>query len=568
MTTNNESRKNFLLLGDVKRIKNYERQLKLSRILSIEKENGKKPIWATLGWKNNDKFNPIIINSKKGNTDTNQRDSLTHSIIEEIKSFNTQVKKENDAVERYVNFDSADFNIEWKSIKSYNDIPDLRLDLFLEKNEGAMVYYYHQHKDNIKTLNDSDVFEQFIQPEATKDHTSDRDKLSYYFKPLPPFDYELDSEGNIDWGDEERLTSFIIKIVTFKRNEGTPEKLMHEFFGHESIKTIIKNKGKNIPYNMFGKEKNRLWIYDNKIEHSSIIEGEKTKYDMAGAFYHVDDKHKIDRTKKTLLLIHGTFSNTFNTFRGLIEYQDKSSELKEFLKNNVYEQVIAFDHPTISADVFQNIKDLKVLLGTTKFTKTVSMIAASRGCILTQAIGADKTLPFKVDKALMFSPANGVGYFSAGDKLAVGLGILKRVTEGTVGKYIFALLQFSAKYFLDQPGSQQMTFGSKELKKVEKLKLANPNSKYTSVVNDWEKQLTDGWLKRAGMIVADNVIKLILGFKHDFVVGVKGQRNTPKAFDVNNVPMASIHTKYFKKDFLHIRHGKTVILSHFIRKYL
>ncbi len=568
MITNNTSRKHFLILGDIKKIKNYKQKQKLSKILEEEKKLGKKPIWATLGWKDNKTFKTDIFNSKKGNTDTNKRDLLTHSIVEEIKTFNTKIRKKTDVIERYINFDSADFNIEWKKIKTYDEIPELRLDLFLEKSEGAMVYYYHQHKDNIKTLNDSEVFEQFIQPEATKNHTTDRDKLSYYFKPLPPLVYELDSKGNIDWGLEERFTSFVIKIVTFKRNEGTPKKLMHEFFGNESIKTIIKNKGKNIPYNMFGKDKNRLWVYNNKINHSSVIEGDKIKYDMAGAFYHVDSKHKIDRNKKTLLLIHGTFSNTFNTFKGLIEYQDKTSELKEFLKNNVYEQVIAFDHPTISADVFQNIKDLKKLLGTTKFKKTVSIIAASRGCILTQAIGGDKTLPFKVDKALMFSPANGVGYFSAGDKLATGLGILKKVTEGTVGKYIFALLQFSAKYFLDQPGPQQMTFGSKELKRVEELSLANPNSKYTSVVNDWESQLTSGWLKKAGMIVADNVIKLILGFKHDFVVGVKGQRNTPKSFKVNNIPMASIHTKYFNKDFLHIRHGKEVILSHFIREYL
>ena len=60
----------------------------------------------------------------------------------------------------------------------------------------------------------------------------------------------------------------------------------------------------------------------------------------------------------------------------------------------------------------------------------------------------------------MLSPANGVGYFDFGKNLAIGLGVLKKLTSGTPAKYIFALLQFSADYFLAQPGAKQMKFDS------------------------------------------------------------------------------------------------------------
>ncbi len=115
------------------------------------------------------------------------------------------------------------------------------------------------------------------------------------------------------------------------------------------------------------------------------------------------------------------------------------------------------------------------------------------------------------------------------------------------------------------PTIQQST---KELNEVLKLKCVDKNSKYTAIINDWEKMLVDKWLKRAGMVIADNVVKLILGPKHDFVVGVKGQRNLPQDFNAVTKPMASIHCKYFKKGELHHRHGNAVDLSNFMRKYL
>lgn len=568
----NQLDKRFLVLGEKPENLTPEmRKKQASKILKKDEKQKREGFWATLGWKDDKKrsvFNYTVYNSVKGNTSTENRDVLTSQIIHDLHELNPKINTvEKDVIERYIDLEKADFDVDWNTIKTYGEIPELRLDLFLEQNQGALVYYYHQNKSKLRQLNDDSVVEEFIQCQPTPGHTTERDRLTYFFKALPPLDYQLDSKGNIDWDEEERHTSFIIKIVVFKRSSGTPDKQLSEFFDKKAIKQLITLKGEGITYDLFGKKKNRLLIYDNNVE-SSIVDDGKNRYEMAGAFYFVDKKHKIDRGKKTLLLIHGTFSSTYNTFEGLVKLDQGGSELKDFLRDNKYEQVIAFDHPTISADVFQNIKDLKKLLGKAPFKQTVSVLAASRGCILSQAIGADKTLPFKVDKCLMLSPANGVGYFDLGDYLAKGLGILKRLNTGQPAQYIFALLQFSAKYFLDQPGAQQMTFGSKALTKVIDAKPVAKQSAYTAVINDWEKILVDKWLKRQGMKLADGAIKLVLGLKHDFVVGVKGQRNLPKAFSIDTKPMASIHCKYFNKGELHERDDKAIDLSNFMRRYL
>ena len=560
----------FLVLGDESKIQKYTNEEKLKKIVRKEQKNKLSGIWGTLGWRNNKPFNISINNSKNGNSNAEKRDISTINIIEEIKEFNNEIKDvSNDVIERYINFDSSDFNIDWSQIKTYDEIPELRLDLFVEDKEGAMVYFYHQLKENFSQLSDETAYEQFIQCQKTDDnYTTKRDRLSYYFKVLPPFEYTLLKNKQIEWTDDLRTTSFIIKIITFKRKEGSPADLLEGFFSKENIKVLSQTKGASATYALFGKKKNELLIYDNSVNNCSVASSNKNRFDMRGAFYKVDNEHKIDRNKKTLLLIHGTFSNTLNTFEALIKYRNRSSELEDFLSVNQYKQVIAFNHPTISADVFDNIKALKSLLGQEKFTKSVSILAASRGCIFAQAIGANSSLSFTVDKCLMFSPANGVGYFEVGDKLATGLGILKKVMSGSPASYVFALLQFSADYFLEQPGAQQMTFGSEQLKKVVTAKLANSKSKYTAVIDDWEKILIDKKGKRFWMQIADGIVKLMLGRKHDFVVGETGQKNMPAKYNVNEVPMASTHCKYFEKGELHIRHGDAVDLSIFMSKYL
>jgi len=566
----NRFEERFLILGDNKKIQQYINEKKLKKKIRRDQRSKLPGIWGTLGWKDDKPFNLKIQNSKEGNKDEERRDISTIEILNELKGFNSEIANSSEnVVERYINFDNTDFGIDWDKIKTYDEIPELRLDLFVDDTEGAVVYYYHQQKVNFGQLDDDSVFEEFIQCEKTDDnYTTKRDRLTYYFKALPPKEYTVAGNKQIIWEEEERSTSFIVKIITFKREQKSPTELLDNFFKGDTLKQINTSNGDKVTSELFGKNKYGLLIYDNEVLCTSVASGNKNRFDMRGIFYTVNEEHQIDRSKKTLLLIHGTFSNTLNTFGHLVKFKNGSSELEDFLKLSQYEQVIAFNHPTISADVFDNIEILKLLLGTEMFDRGVSLLAASRGCLLAQAIGADKDLPFKVDKCLMFSPANGVDYFKFGEHVATGLSILKKVASATAAKYALALAQFSADYFLEQPGAQQMTPGNEKLTKVLNLELANPESQYTAVVNDWEKGLIDKRGKRFWMQIVDATIKLILGNKHDFVVGIKGQKNLPDKYNISQIPMASTHCKYFEKSELHERNGDEVILSSFLAKIL
>jgi|GEM_PF-1203430 len=562
----------FIVLGDVEKMNGLDKSLVTKKILSKADKNKLDGIWGTLGWKSGaDTMDLQVENSKLGNRDADKRDHITADIVNGLAQINPEIKDiATDVLERYITIDTSNASIDWKAMTHFSDFPELRLDLFVEDREGAMVYYYLQHKNNFGLLNDASVEEEFIQCQKTDDNFStNRDRLTYYFKAIPPYDYSVNEDGCISWSDDLDETNFIVKIVTFSRNTGDPKKLLGEFFDKKLLRTITSDGFTPATYELFGKDKNKLLIYDSNVKSSSVGASDKKRYDMRGAFWKVSGEHPIDPGKKTLLLLHGTFSNTLNTFEGLVKYNNGSSELEEFLANSEYEQVIAFDHPTISADAHQNICDFKNALGLVAFAKPIGILAASRGCLVAQAIGADATLPLIVDKCLMFSPANGVGYFDAGELVAKGLKQLKRLNTGEPEWFIFALLQFSADYFLAQPGCKQMTFGSDELMSVVNSNLADQNSKFIAVVNDWEKYLIEEKVKRLLVRGSDMAVRCILGKMHDFVVGTKGQKNLPKAYNPTFVPMASTHCKYFEKGQLRYRNdGEAVDLSVFMCKYL
>lgn len=572
--SSNQLDKRFLILGDANKIAQHTDERKLKKIVRRDQKKKLDGIWGTLGWKRKKNFNVKITNSSNGNTSHNRRDSLTREIVREISKFNPEVSNRGDGlVERYINFDAAEFDIDWSRIKNYKDIPELRLDLFVDQREGAMVYYYHVSKRKLRQLNDQGATEQFIQCEATDDKfTTQRDRLTYYFKVLPPMKYEVTEKGEIIWGKQKRSTTFTIKLVTFKRRGGNPEEQMDAFFSKENLKLIASSKGASVTYSLFGAKKNGLLIYDPSIKRSSVATSKKNRFTMQGFFHRVDKTHPIDHSKKTLLLIHGTFSSTLGTFEDILKPSTGGSVLEQLMKQKGYEQVLAFDHPTISADAFKNVTVLKKLLGKKRFAQPVSLLSASRGCIVSQVIGSDKGVPFTVGKSLMFSPANGVGYFQLGEHVASGLKYARKLTPGMPATYIFALLQYSAKYFLNQPGCQQMTFGSKQLKDVLKSPLTDPSSKYTAVINDWDKKLIPGLtfvgIRISWKVPVDAAIKLVLGKKHDWVVGQEGQMNLPPKYKASKVKMMSTHCMYFTPNQLRTPAGKKAALIDVLVKHL
>lgn len=563
----------FLILGDQEELKGYSKSILKNKILKKQSFEKLKGVWGTLGWERDGDFSFPVINSKVGNANEDIRDIITKGIVGELEDMHDDITDiKTHVLERYINLDHIDFGIDWTKISSYEEFPRLRLDLFVDEFEGAMVYYFHQERNKVMLLSDDQVLEEFIQCGKTKDYeTSSRDRLSYYFEVLPPNEYDLNADGSITWSDEPRDTAFIIKIVTFRRKSCDNEKLLKDLFGAEKQRLNLKAKGVEAIYNLWGAPKNALLLYDDSEACSVVATSKDERFNMKGVFYEVDNMHQIDVTKKTLLLLHGTFSNTLNSFQGLLELKDNTSELEEIMLFNGYQQVIAFNHPTISADVFKNGEEFKIRLGDKEFEHPVDIIASSRGCILAQLLASDQDLPFKVGKCIMFSPANGVGYFKTGRLLSKGLNVLRKVSSATPAKYIFAALQLSADYFMDMPGLKQMQFDSKELNKILGLDLWDENSQYFAVVNDWGQDLYKGKKGRMRKMILDKLIVISLGLRHDWVVGEKGQINMPPNYNVKTVPMCSQHGCYFDDGMLRRREkdgAKLVDVSNFITSIL
>lgn len=559
----------YQLLGDIDQI-GVNLEAISTKIESRNQNYEKLGMWASLGWKDDRKQFLKIKNSKIGNTNWSKRDLTTVQIAEKIDLFiDKEISSKNEIVERYINFEEVDFGIDWRTINRYDDIPELRLELFVDQKEGAMVYYFHQDVNKVISYDDENVPTDFILCEATKDHDTKRDRLTYFFKVIPPFEFEVGVKGELINLQKPRDTAFIIKIMTFKRMEGNPKKMLDTWFSKETVTLFKESKGHGITYNLFGEKKNALLIYDDSVLQSSVAENDKNRLLIRGTFYKVDEEHSFDPSKKTLLLIHGTWSNTFNTFGDMIRFrsEDNSSELQQLKELLGYEQILAFDHPTISANCDMNIEKLKQFLGADLFSYDVDIISASRGCILAQAIGGDDTMPFKVGKCIMFSPANGVGYFDVAKKyVSKGLNILSKVFEGSPAQYIFALLQFSADYFIAEPGCKQMTFNSVELNKVLDLSMINSNSQYFAVINDWKPYLSKG-IHPFGKWTLDKGIRLCLGSRHDWVVGYEGQHNLPKKYNIQKLYMDSTHCKYFTPGELWYNSNKVAYVSTFINRY-
>lgn len=300
----------FLLLGAKEQF-NLQSEEEITKRIKVY---GNKPkeigVWASLGWKNNQPFSFEILNSKVGNREELKRDRSAKNCIQNLQSFNDEIKNvKNDVLERYIDFQDEDFGINWLDIENVNQIPDLKLVLFVEETEGAMVYYQHQYKNREGLSEDQYVFEEYIQCEKTENYTSQRDRLIYHFPVLPPFQYETDALGNIFWLKKNRETSFKLKIITFKRKSGDNKALLKDFFDKEKLAVHIKSKGQTLTYDLFGSRKNSLLIYDDTVVVSSVASKKMNRYDMRGAFFNVDDEHSIDYSKKN------AFVDSWNLFK-------------------------------------------------------------------------------------------------------------------------------------------------------------------------------------------------------------------------------------------------------------
>lgn len=120
-------------------------------------------------------------------------------------------------------------------------------------------------------------------------------------------------------------------------------------------------------------------------------------------------------------------------------------------------------------------------------------------------------------------------------------------TAGPAGKILTAFAQFSAEFFLSQPGCRQMTPGSKRLNKILNATPLSPETRYLAVASDWNKSLISSCGKRIPAVILDSVIKLVLGNKNDWVVNFENQKIVPFHYSEPFKEMKAMHTQILEE---------------------
>lgn len=524
-------------------------------------------VWGTLGWSDNTPFRlkGKIKHSRRGNTNDGDGHKLTEQQIEDLRSINPKLTKNPGEVrERFINFDDVKFDLPDEF--DPNDLPQLRLSLFLKPTEGAIVYYEHHEKDNYK---DEDAFQEYIMYE--KEAQPMRDRLSYCFPVEPKYQLEEvpGKPGKFRQTNTETGLSFTIKILTYKQSAESEGELYREALSElNSAKNDLLNNGV-IMNTLVGKAKYELLRFDPKSETGSDVIDAKYDKGMVkygGRFVRVTKAADVNVNAKTLLLIHGTFVDTMKSYHDVILRKgvngDQPSYLQYLLASGKFEQILAFDHPTLSHDAGQNIQWLKERmreLGLSFKDNPIDVVTTSRGALVGEYMAADPECAelFPMRKVLMFSAANGSGYFTTGKMISSGLSLWKKSASGPAGKVVLALLQLSVDYILRQPGAVLMTINHKQ-KVLESILAAKPNNPaliYKCVVSDWHKDLVpkDKWLMRPATIVLDVVIKLNLGLKNDWVIGCQRQELVPVQSQQHRQPSEcrySVHGAYLRMNYV------------------
>lgn len=554
--TDNDVRK-FLILGDAEGVPQPLIEEKIKQGTGgVETAS----IWGTLGWNDNSPFTieGEIKFSKQGQTENAKGPTLEE--IEELYSITpglTISNKNKRVRERYIDLSNLRFKLPKKI--ELNQLPKLRLNIFLDNEEGALVFY--QHSDR-KDYHDNDAFIEYILPHKTDNSNSfKRTKLQYSFSIIPENELEETSkEGVYKLLSNKNATGFIIKILTFIR-EGKNSK---EAFA-KAIELInvdaVKGKTYEWTHEYVGSKKYKLGVFNPAMDYT-----DDKNIAFGGAFVNPDEENKIDPNKKTLLLLHGTWSSTNGSFKHLMAryglYHTEASFLQNALINGDYEQVLSFDRPTMSANVYTNIDKFFDFLGDIKFTKPIDIITTSQGALVAEALSSHKTTKdhFKIRRVLMFSAANGCGYFKTADHIGTLLGVLRKNSTPGIGKVLLAAAQHSADWFVNNPGLKQMHPDDELLAQILSAKPNENSTEYINVVSDWNRRLMRGQkrLLRLPATLLYSLIKLSLGSRHDWVIGCDAQEKHPvKSKQKEKVHIVSIHGKYM--DLGHVMIKRRII---------
>ncbi len=520
--------KNFILLGNdnLSDLKKFISN-KLKRMI----KDKRKDFWGTLGRADGKKvnWNGHVHFSKTGNLDSN---GATLSEIKSLYQLHPEIAESKEKVVEYcVSFDKVEFEELLGEFK-LGELPKIRLTIFLEPTQGAVAFYDH-YEGEYEHGKDSEV--EYILPEPTKNHTTNRDRLTYIFDAVPQMEIE---QVNPD----EELTedtlfrvkpgalshSLAVKVLLFRREN-------HEGDHQKTVKTIVDRINLNDKY--------KLQVFDpQKNEFFDV---------------HDDNDYTIDTSLKTLLLIHGTFSSTEGSYYGLIDEMNPQNKgwLQQQIIDGNYKQVIAFNHPTISEDPQANIKVLKQLMAGVKFKSSnpVDVLTYSRGGLVGKCLIGDDDMQnnfIPVGKVAMASCASGVHYFTAAANIGKYLTYLRKYllkTGHPIAGIVLGFAQMSGKYFLNLPGPQSMTLGSDSLKEILRKTPVLDITEIQPIVGDWDKSLAadKSWVGQMSRRGLDKIITLICKGPNDWVVATSRQKVMPLGNVKPPIDMKALHTTYF-----------------------
>ncbi len=563
---------NFIPLGDHKNlalaeIKAIEAKLYLSKTEKVEE------IWGTLGWKDDSLFQERGEIKFSASGQTEEAKGATLRQIEMLYDIYSEIPLKNQKVrERYI--DLNELRINKPERITLNDMKELRLDIFLERNEGAVVYLQHSDKEN---YNDDEAFIEYISPQPTDDNNrlDLRNKLTYYIpyqfgrklKPEGETKKDRNISGVVNFleisedtpinltdedGNVEELeeTSFIIKILTFFRNSRTPEEAL------KSFGSAIARKNRNFLFkeqlDKAGKNKYALLKFVPNVDFNN----------ESGQFTKIKKTDGIDFNAKTLLLIHGTFNDTYGTFDHFISKKYFGSDhnfLNYLIENNYYEQILAFDHPYFWDTPEENAQWLiNFLSGQCFSSNKLDVLGASRGGLLAMYLAANlkSAYTLKVGKVLVFSGGSS-GYLNSIAGLSKMISIMKLNAPPSLQKLLLGIASIGVSYLEKNSGLSSMKSGSPFLTKLYSEPLEHPVI-FKAMVAEWSPHLVieKGWIdttiKRALAAGVDLVIKLFLGAHHDWVIGTAEQRKLPQglnAFPEPSFEYNSRHGKYFFKGY-------------------
>jgi len=500
-------------------------------------------IWGTLGMMNNTDLHVSgkLEYSENGNLNSkvNKSGELT---LNEIDLFYqcrgddiNKSNKKKGVIERFISFKNVDFKNYPEIIRSWSDIPKLRLTLYIKNDEGALLYYQYDKNHPMNPKPGKGAVE-YIQPMKTKNNDcSSRDRLTYEIPILPKMSYEplKNKTGFRIINNKKNNQSMLVKILVGKRQ-------------HSNSDTMLKR----LHYHLFG-HTHQLLTWNRSLHN-----------------FEPADKSVMDTAvnKKILFLIHGTFSSTQMAFSGLLK-GGATSWISKLDNQNRYDKIIAFDHPTFSEAPEENIKALleRLPLG---FHSTTDIISHSRGALVGKYLS--QYLPqFNVNKGVMVAGANGVGYFTVGWGVSKFLSIMKYSTP--IQNFIAGIAQHSIDWFLKQPGSQAMTPGSDILESILNGNPAAGGKKatYLPIVGDYTSDLVSqsNFFSRLGQNALDLAIKLALGWEHDWVVGSKQQaiykpgklHKLHAQYRSNPYPYPARHSDYFKDPYIQSLMGQFLL---------